>query len=405
MATTRHFPIELLAQSKKVKLTYFENYIIEHPYLDEAVNKLKLFVKTPGESRVIFIYGPAGVGKTTLRSLIEKWVIENSLSELETDRGRIPVASVEVALHKGTNFNPKDHIKRCLFALHEPEEFIDHKIDYGVKGIYRNNQGQIVVEPNVLETNLGWALEQALKHRRPYIFFIDEFHHMLKMASGRKLSDLPEAIKSLANRTEVVHGLLGTYEVLTLHDIGDQLSRRSVYVHIPRYRADWAEDRLNFQSVVWSFQLHMPLEEEPDLLFHWEYLYERSLGCVGTLKNWLNTSLGDAFEEGTQTLTLKHLEQRALSVAQCRNMLKAIKEGEHNHSQIEAEVEKLRDDLGLGVEPTLKLTPKGISQSDKKSEIQIQETADPKSKKQTKGVGKRNPKRDKVGGIERSASR
>lgn len=404
MATTRYFPIELLTQSPKVKLTYFENYIIQHPYLDEAAGKLKLFIKTPGESRVIFIYGPAGVGKTTLRSLIEKWIIENSLSKLETDRGRIPVASVEVALHKGTNFNPKDHIKRCLFALHEPEEFIDYKIDYGVKGIYRNNQGQIVVESNVLETNLGWALEQALKHRRPYIFFIDEFHHMLKVASGRKLSDLPEAIKSLANRTEVVHGLLGTYEMLTLHDIGDQLSRRSVYVHIPRYRADWTEDRLNFQSIVWSFQLHMPLEEEPDLLSYWEYLYERSLGCVGTLKNWLNTSVGDALEEGAKTLTLKHLERRALSVAQCRNMLKTIKEGEHNHAQIEAEVGQLRADLGLEVEPCPKPITTGKLSPDNQPYRQTQNSIMPQSKGRTKrDVGKRSPKRDKVGGIEQDA--
>ena len=403
MSTIRLFPFELLAQPTKVKLAYFENHIIEHPHLNDAINKLKLFIKNPGESRVIFIYGPAGVGKTTLRHLIEQWLIEESLSELETDRGRITVASVEVALHKGSNFNAKDHIKRCLFALHEPEEFIEHKIDYGVKGIYRNNDGQIVIEPNVLETNLGWALEQALKHRRPYIFFIDEFHHMLKVASGRKLTDLPEAIKSLANRTEVVHGLLGTYELLTLHEIGDQLSRRSVYIHIPRYRADWKEERLNFQSVVWSFQLHMPLDEEPDLLSHWEYLYERSLGCVGTLKNWLNTSLGDALEEGAKTLSLKHLEQRALSVAQCRNMLKKIKEGEHNHAQIEAEVEQLRAELGLSVEPTPKPTPQSDSRSGNQHEVQTQESA-PKSKGRTKNVGKRSPKRDKVGGVERNAS-
>ncbi|MCC5616345.1 TniB family NTP-binding protein, partial [Nostoc sp. CHAB 5836] len=90
-------------------------------------------------------------------------------------------------------------------------------------------------------------------HRKPKIFFIDEAHHMLMIASGRKLTDLPEAIKSLANRTSVVHGLVGTYELLTLHDVGDQLSRPSAYVHFPRYRADCAQDREIFQSVVWGF--------------------------------------------------------------------------------------------------------------------------------------------------------
>jgi AraC-like DNA-binding protein len=73
---------------------------------------------------------------------------------------------------------------------------------------------------------------------------------------------------------------------LTLHDIGDQLSRRSAYIHIPRHNAEFTEDREIWQSVVWGFQLHIPTVEEPNFLSNWEYLYERSLGCVGILKNW-----------------------------------------------------------------------------------------------------------------------
>ncbi|WP_084763464.1 hypothetical protein [[Scytonema hofmanni] UTEX B 1581] len=176
---------------------------------------------------------------------------------------------------------------------------------------------------------------------------------MLMVASGRKLTDLPEAIKSLANRTLVVHGLVGTYELLTLHDVGDQLSRRSVYVHFPRYHADITQDIEIFQSVVWGFQLHMPLHKEPDLVSHWDYCYERSLGCVGILKNWLSSALASAITSGATTVEIKHLEQRALSVAQCRNILKKIKEGESNQAQIEAEVGQLRAELGLPIKPAL----------------------------------------------------
>ncbi len=289
MPESQKFPESLLLQSPLIRLAFFDNYTMAHPRLEEAFNLLKLLVSNSGESRVIFIYGPTGVGKTTLRLLIEKWLIETNQPELEVEKGWLPFASVEAVVQKSGLFNSKDHIKRCLFALHEP--LIDHKIDYGTRGIYRNSNGQIVIESKVIETDLGWALEQALKHRKPKIFFIDEAHHMLMVASGRKLTDLPEAIKSLANRTRVVHGLVGTYELLTLHDVGDQLSRRSAYVHFPRYRADCTQDREIFQSVVWGFQLNMPLKEEPDLVSHWDYCYERSLGCVGILKNWLRNAL------------------------------------------------------------------------------------------------------------------
>ncbi|MFB2835055.1 AAA family ATPase [Floridanema evergladense] len=349
MSYPQQFPPSLLTQSPEERLAYFDNYTMAHPRLSEAVNLLKLLVNQSGESRVIFIYGPTGVGKTTLRLLMEKWLIESTLEELKTDPGRLPVASVEAVIQKSGLFNSKDHIKRCLFALNEP--LIDQKIDYGTRGIYRNENGQVIIESKVIETDLAWALEQALKHRKPKIFFIDEAHHLLMLASGRKLTDLPEAIKSLANRTEVVHGLVGTYELLTLHDVGDQLSRRSVYVHFPRYRADIKEDREIFQSIVWGFQLHLPLPEAPDLLSNWDYCYERSLGCVGILKNWLRNALADAIAEGAATVGKKHLERRALGVAQCRNILKKILEGEYNHAQIEAEVEQLRAELGLSVTP------------------------------------------------------
>lgn len=291
-------------------------------------------------------------------------------------------------VQKSGVFNSKDHIKRCLFALNEP--LIEHKIDYGTRGIYRNNSGQIVIESKVIETDLGWALEQALKHRKPKIFFIDEAHHMLMVASGRKLTDLPEAIKSLANRTGVVHGLVGTYELLTLHDVGDQLSRRSVYLHFPRYHADIEQDREVFQSVVWGFQLRMPLQQEPDLVSHWDYCYERSLGCVGILKNWFQNALFDAINEGSDSVELKHLERRALSVAQCRNILKKIKEGENNQAQIEGEVQQLRAELGLPIKSAL------IDNDIKQVEIQPQQSNSTLRKVQSK-VGQPLPKRRQVG--------
>lgn len=72
---------------------------------------------------------------------------------------------------------------------------------------------------------------------------------------------------------------------------------------------------------------------------------------MGILKNWLRNALADAIAESAVTVGKKHLERRALGVAQCRNILKKIKEGEYNHALLEAEVEQLRAELGLSVTP------------------------------------------------------
>lgn len=389
MSTARLFPPELLTAPLQVRLNYYDNYTMAHPYLYEAFETLKPIIRHCGESKIIFIFGPTGVGKTKLRLLTEKWIVQELWKEMEVDRGRIPFASVEAVVQKSGLFNAKDHLKRCLYALHEPKEFINHKINYGVQGIYSDNEGKIVIKQKILETDLGWALEQSLKHRRPQTFFIDEAHHLLAVAGGRKLTDVPEAIKSLANRTEVLHGLIGTYELLTLHDIGDQLSRRSVYIHLPRYNAEFIEDREIWQSIIWNFQGQIPTVEEPDFLSNWNYLYERSLGCVGILKNWLNNALADALAEEANIITLSHLERRALSVGQCRNIFKAIKEGEKRATEIEGEVEKLRIELGLGGKPVFR---QKVSK-----ELQQSQEQSPQFKKRKKTVGQRKPQRDTVG--------
>ncbi|WP_373527601.1 AAA family ATPase [Nostoc sp.] len=388
MKDNQQFTSDYPTASLHEKLADYDSYTMAHPYLDIAFETLKPIITSCGESRIIFIVGPTGVGKTKLRLLIEKWIIESSLSLLDVDRGCIPVASIEARLFSGGLFNFKDHLKRCLYVLAEPPELIKNKINYGTSGVYHNLDGELIIKPTILETELGWALEQALNHRRPKIFFIDEAHHLLAVASGRKLTDVPEAIKSLANITQILHGLIGTYDLLTLHDIGDQLSRRSIYVHLPRYNAEFIEDREIWQSIIWNFQRQIPTDEPPDFLSHWEYLYSRSLGCVGILKNWSRNALGEALNENSSTVTLKHLEKRALSVGQCRNILKHIKEGEARYAQIEGKIEELYQDLGLRRPPISKQS------YTKDSEPKYQ---DVESKKRKKSVGIRKPTRDSVG--------
>lgn len=389
--TDRDFPLELLDASKEQRLDYYDNYTMAHPLLDKAFEALKPLIRHCGETQLILIVGPTGVGKTKLRQLAEKWIIEELWKSIQTNSGHIAVASVEAVLQKSGLFNAKDHLKRCLYALHEPEVFIKNKINYGVDGVYRTEEGNLAIKSRILETDLGWALEQALKHRHPQIFFIDEAHHMLAVTSGRKLTEVPEAIKSLANRTGVLHGLIGTYRMLDLHDIGDQLSRRSIYIHLPRYDAKYSEDIEDWQSIIWNFQTQIPIKEEPDFESHWEYLYARSLGCVGILKNWTRNAFADAMEEDADTVTLKHLEQRALSVGQCKNILQKIKEGEERYVQIEGDYNELHNALGLNLEPKSRK-----AKSPKSSQNNPKAESDSSSKK-NKNVGLRKPTRDPIG--------
>ena len=99
--------------------------------------------------------------------------------------------------------------------------------------------------------------------------------HSTSQTRSCKLQDQSDSIKSRsANLTKTVHVLVGTYELLPFRNLSGQLSRRSVDIHFPRYRADRREDYLAFQSVLFTFQRHLPLEGNTDLLKHFDFCYE-----------------------------------------------------------------------------------------------------------------------------------
>ncbi|MBD2345545.1 ATP-binding protein [Anabaena subtropica] len=371
------FPLKLLQQPATERLAYFENYTVAHPRLKEVYETLMRTIAEPAGASFIFVYGPSGIGKTTLRLRVEQKLTELALPKLESDRGYVPVVGVEAVAPESRNFNWKDYYTRALIALEEP--LIDHKFNYGVRGIYRDIFGKINVESKVVAPALRRALENALSYRHPDVFFIDEAQHFGKMASGNKLQDQLDCLKSVANMTGILHCLLGTYELLTFRNLSGQLSRRSVDIHFRRYCADNAEDVQAFKSVLLTFQQHIPLAETPDLVSHWEYFYERTLGCVGILKNWLTRVLKDALDREATTITIKDLQKRAWSVAQCQRMFKEIQEGERQLSETETDVQNLRSALGLSAKPIVlpEETPKIIRSQEK--------------------VGKRKPKRDPIG--------
>lgn len=77
-------------------------------------------------------------------------------------------------------------------------------------------------------------------------------------------------IKSIANQTKTVHVLFGTYDLLAFRNLNGQLSRRSIDVHLARYRAEDSEDSQTFINVVRSFEEALPVEDRPDLVSDWE---------------------------------------------------------------------------------------------------------------------------------------
>lgn len=393
MSKDKHigFPRELLKQPNSKRAGYFNSYTVGHPQLKEASESLTSAINDAIPGSLILVCGPAGVGKTTLRLRTEQRITTEMLKELQSDPGRFPVVGIEAVSPDLGNFNWKDFYKRLLKTLDEP------CIDYKLKPSRSNSS----VAPhrlantgsNAAGAELRIVVEEVIEHRRPLAILIDEAQHMAKMSSGRKLQDQLDSIKSLANITRIPIVLIGTYELLSFRNLSAQLSRRSVDVHFRRYRADRDDEIKAFKNVLWSFQNHLPLFEEPNLVGDWDYFYERSIGCIGVLKEWILKALKKSLKDGGNTLTRKHLEKSALSVSQCEKMLADATLGEEMLEDSMEARGRLR--MSMGLEPRFTKAEGNGNRSSARAGNK------PPGPRRRRRPGERNPKRDPIGNSKR----
>lgn len=331
--------------SPESRLHRFRIYTVAHPRLVEAKETLMNAIRGAEPNSLIFVFGPTGVGKTTLRLKIEQVIVSELLSELHEDLTKIPVVSVEAVAPESGSFNWRDHYTRLLHQLDEP--LIDRKLNRQPEGVPPGSNRRFMPTSRAVGSEYRYAVEQAIRYRRPVAVMIDEAQHLGKIASGRRLLDQLDVIKSIANQTKTVHVLFGTYDLLAFRNLNGQLSRRSIDVHLARYRAEDPEDRQIFINIVRSFEKELPFEEPSELVSDWEFLYERSLGCVGILKEWLVRAATVVSRKGSRKLTRATVESQALCLAQCEQLHREITDGELKLSERREAVTRFREKLGL----------------------------------------------------------
>src|SRR5215831_2424817 len=371
------FPRSLLTEPWSARLAHFQRYTVAHPRLIEAKEKLVAAIQNSESNSLVFVFGPTGVGKTTLRLKAEQILTAELRAELELDRGRLAVVSVEAVAPESGSFSWRDHFKRILLQMNEP--LIECKQELTAFVV------RSPARPKPTTGEYRYGVEQALRFRRPAAVMIDEAQHIAKIASGRRLLDQLDVIKSIANQTQTVHVLYGTYDLLAFRNLNGQLSRRSVDVHFPRYRAESASDRKAFISVLNSFAQQLPIADPPDLARDWEFLYERSIGCVGVLKQWLIRALAVALRAGEATLSRSNLESQAPSVAQADKIISEASEGEMRLMDTNEAVLRLREQLGL------------IPQNQSQQSTKLKQPAQALEGRTRRRPGQRRPGRDIIG--------
>jgi AAA domain-containing protein len=377
----------MAARTSAESLAAFKLYTMSHPKLKAMHEQVWRAIREPGGASLFFILGPTGVGKTTLVSRLMQQLTRDLQPQLEQDHERMAVAGIEAEAPTHGNYDFKQHFKRSLKALNEI--LIEYKLDLSWQSLETRKQGSIIINAKTNAGALRGSLEDSLKRRRPTAFFIDEAHHLGKVSGGRKFQDHLDVIKSLADTTETLHVLVGTYELQSLLNLSDQLSRRSLTFHFERYRPSRPADIKVFQNIIWNFQQRLPFPDQQDLREQSEYLMERSLGCVGILKGWIVRAADAALDGRVKTLTIDLLKRHEPTNAEWKSIATTLLEGEEAMRESEAEIESLR----------LRLRQESSSAKARKSK-RVMLAAEQRAQSQarpSRHPGERLPRRDSVG--------
>ncbi len=354
---------ENLSVENQEKLDHFKDYAVSHSQLAKVDKELMRAIREPAGFAHVLVYGPSGVGKTTMIRQITRRLnamppsqsAAPSVTYSKENLPALPLLLLETRRTDGGAFNRADYYRTALKLL--GESFYERRMLVNIdseqvwekKGRGRTKAAQFNDSPE-----LRHALEDAMSRRGVQAVILDEAQHLMKLGSGSsagKLLDQLDWIKSMTNVTGVVHILIGTYELLSFRNLSGQASRRGLDLHFPRYLFQHEPDRQDFQGVLLALLKQVPLSVEMEMLMqHWVYFYERSIGCVGVLKDWLIRAVAAALYDGSEALTLEYLQDHALSLAQCERMALDATEGEQELRYAESRREPLWRLLQAGMD-------------------------------------------------------
>jgi len=372
-----YFDPSLLKQPAAVRQRYFEEEcIIEHPHLEKALDEILHAICSPGDELdlkriglMALVIGPTRVGKTTLIGKLQEKLIERAKKRMLCDPDFIPFALIDPP--GSGRFEWMGYYKAVLRQLRDP--FLDLRI------------------PSLRTRDFLEAMIEALIQRKPYAVIVDEAQHLARASSYYMRQEQLDQLKSIENRTGVSHVLVGTYEMRPFRKANAQLAGRSIDVHFPRYDATKPTEAALFQSVLWALQRQLPVEKEPLLVeHHWEFLYARSIGCIGHLKMHLNLALERALSEGAATVTEDHLRATAPAEDRVNKWLKDALEGEEELFEKEGADDRLLTSLGLRDERKTQKAAETTTSAPRNN------SSSPPRKRRGK-PGDRNPGRDNTG--------
>jgi DNA polymerase III delta prime subunit len=392
-----------LTPEARTRLDAFKDVTVKHAHLQEVDDQLSLWVEEHTDATHVLLCGPGGVGKSKALG-----VVAERFAREEPDRFVVPILLLEPIPPDQGPYLRLDYYWQIIDALKE------HLLVKELLG----NVAHLMAAPKATRSKLGaidWlkvrgVAEQTLIRARVKAVFVDEGHRLMQGDGSHSVDEQLEWLKSLSNRTKVLHVLAGPYALFGFRNTSGQLARRGRDIHFARYHVEDKEERKAFVAALKYLLERVPLDVDLNaLLSRWRWWASGCVGCIGVLKDWLVDAVAATLVQKGTSLTEEILSRTMPHPARRVSLEMEARAGEHkvalhnseSAKQFQALLKKpakAANGQGSQAQGSMSGVPHAV-QAEQKAETASATPPMPQvSPKPTKlRVGQRAPERDPVG--------
>ena len=393
-----------LTGEARARLDAFKAVTVKHAHLTRVDDQLSLWVEEHTDATHVLLCGPGGVGKSKALAVVAERVTRE-----ESDRFVVPILLLEPIPPDLGPYLRLDYYWQIIDALK------DHLLVKELVG----NAAPLMATPKAARSKLGaidWlkmraVAEQALIRAQVRTVFVDEGHRLMQGDGSHSVDEQLEWLKSLSNRTKVLHVLAGPYALFGFRNTSGQLARRGRDIHFQRYHVNDKEERKEFAGALQYLLERVPLScDVKAMLSRWRWWASGCVGCVGILKDWLVDAVAATLAQNGTSLTEEILTKTMPHPARRVSLELEARAGEHQVAIHDRESAKqfqilLKKPVNVGNEETTREQGGGVpgtpppARSEMEAEpISATGTMPQVAPKPTKpSVGQRAPERDPVG--------
>ncbi len=320
-----------LEASLHARLETFKAFRVKHPRLEEMDRDLMRAIAAHRSYTLLAVYGASGVGKST----VMKRVAERCREE-ESDPSVVPAVVVQASPEDIGASARLDYYRQILDQLRSHVAVKDRVMHLALA---RHPEKTSRDPAEWLE--MREAVVYALELLRVKVVFVDEAQHLMYVDTPHKPTAQLDWLKALTNRTNILHVLVGNFDLYDFCHLNAQAARRMRDLPFARYHLDNQTECEEFVGALRSLLERVPLAVDvPGLLSHWRWFGEWSLGCIGVLSDWLVETVDMLCKEGAMTLTIEALTKHALQPDQRLRMEMEARTGEYKVERAKAQSEQ-----------------------------------------------------------------